>query len=236
MAPYSIKEDFEATTFTVNPEPFNVGGWIGLTVQALICLGLLTMCSSMATSASYANREVAWGAFFVMLAFCALVVYLPWRSLKKRHLANDLARRPVQIHVCDKDLRTGDCRDPKQLVVPYSQFHRFVLRNALDERLPVQSGPTVLAGGTGVMGAAAMATTGALAGAANMERAYKAKKLGEQYAVSFQVVAEAQGVAHVLAQGMTEAGAVGLMKDLCTHIDERLGGAASFQLNRPSPR
>ena len=81
-----------------------------------------------------------------------------------------------------------------------------------------------------------MATTGALAGAAKVEQAYKAKKLGEQYAVSFQVVAEAQGVAHVLAQGMTEAGAVGLMKDLCTHIDERLGGAASFQLNRASPR
>ena len=115
MAPYIIKEDFEATTFTVNPVPFNVGGWIGLTFQALICLGLLSMCSSMATSASYENKDVAWGAFFVMLAFCALAVYLPWRSIKKRHRANDLARQPVQIHVCDGAYERAVAGNPANL-------------------------------------------------------------------------------------------------------------------------
>lgn len=224
-APYTIEEDFDATTFTVNPEPFNVGGWFGLTIQAILCLVLLSTCSSMAAGASYHNRDVAWGAFFVMLALCALMLYVPYRSIKKRHEANELARQQVKIHVCDDDIRTGNFKDPNQLVIPYKKFHRFVLKNNLDGQTFASGGSTVLAGGTGVAGAAAMATTGALAGAANLERAYRAKKLGEQYAVSFQVVAEAQGVAHVLAQGMTEAGALGLMKDMCRHIDIRLGGS-----------
>lgn len=220
-APYSFKEDFEATTFTVNPEPWDVGGTIGLVVQCVSSVFLLTMCASMNSGMSRSSQEMGNMIFMVLFAFCALAVYLGYRRRAKARTKNEIERRQVTLHVTETDLRIGD-GGPDQVVIPYQGLHQLVVRNALDDQfVSAPSGSFVGVGGSGPLAGAAMATTALLGGAARVEANMKAMRMKKWAAVSFQVVAEANGIPHTLAQGMTETGATGLVSELSKAIRDR---------------
>ena len=159
--------------------------------------------------------------FMVLFAFCALAVYMGYRRRAKARTKNEIERRQVTLHVTDTDLRIGD-GGPDQVVIPYQGLHQLIVRNALDnEYQGTGSRSFVAVGGTGVIGGVAMASTAALGAAANIEANLKLMRMKKWAAVSFQVVAEANGVPHTLAQGMTETGANGLVSELSKAIRDR---------------
>lgn len=220
-APYSFKEDFEATTFTVNPEPWDVGGTGSLVTLCVMSAGLLTMCASMTSGGSRSNQEVGTISFLVLLGFCALAVYGAYRRRAKDRTKNEIERRQVTLHVTDTDLRIGD-GGPNQVVIPYQGLHQLVVRNALDGQYQGSTSRSFSGViGTGVVGGVAMASTAALGAAANIEANLKLMRMKKWATVSFQVVAEANGVPYTLAQGMTETGANGLVSELSKAIQER---------------
>ena len=221
-APYSFERDFDADSFTVNPEPFDVGGRFGLVLQAGACLFLLSTCTAMVGKSS--DKSFGLVLLLICLAVCAVMFFIPYRRFKRLQRENAQERRQVKIHVGDTDLRVGDS-GPDQVVIPYENLHRLVVRNSLEgEYVGASTGGFVLAGGSGALGAASMATTGVLAGAANIAARAHATRLGKYSKVCFQVLAEASGESFPLAQGMTEAGANGLMNDLAKTVQERQRG------------
>lgn len=221
MAPYSIKEDFDADTFTVNPEPFDVGGVGTLIAQGLICLFLLSTCTGMVRKVGDNNSSIGLVVWLICFAFCSVAFYVPLRRVRRIRSENDKERAEVDIHVGDKDLRVGSF-SPSQIVIPYSNLHQLVVRNSLDgEYIGGSSGGFVAVGGTGIVAGAAMATTALLGGAANLEARARAVRRKKHMAVSFQLTAEAAGVSHVLVGGMTETAANGLMHDVSKRIMKR---------------
>lgn len=217
-APYSFARDFNADTFTVDPEPLEIGGVGALFMQGIICLVFMSGCTAASVGIGGSGGFLA---FLFGLIIFGLAFYIPYQRITRQRAENARDRSQVQIHVGDTDLRVGVAA-PDQVVIPYERLHRLVVRNSMDgEFVGASTGGFVVAGGSGVMGAASMATTGLLAGAANMAAKAHARKMNNFAKVCFQVVAEASGEAFPLAHGMTETGANGLMNDLAKAVQER---------------
>lgn len=216
-APYTIEEDFDATTFTVTPEPFNIGGSWRLPFQAVFSAVMLTGCGAISVASGGAGVLI----FLFGVAFWGGLYWLAHRNLTGQFNAHKAERQQVRIHAADGELIAGDLPTPTARI-PYKNLHRLVVRNSQDgQYVGGSTGGFVATGGTGVAGAASMAVTGALAGAANMAARAAAAKHAKYTQVCYQLFAEASGVSYVLAQGMTEAGANGLMQDLAKAISER---------------
>lgn len=100
------------------------------------------------------------------------------------------------------------CTDGK-LALPRNGIHRLVLKNPYDRGVDMPMTGMVVAGNATMVGAATAAN--ALTNTAILVANMKARALAQ---ISYQVRAEAGGVSHILAGGLTEVCAYGLMCDI----------------------
>lgn len=207
MAPYKKVEDFDATTFEVLPNPFDTSYGIGkLIFQGIVCMLFVSGCTAAGVAGGGGGGAlIALGG----LAFFSLMYVVPHRRIMRERRTLEAERAPTSIVVTSTHLTA------KGQEIPYSNLHRLMVKNKYRD-MPARGGSTFVgaAYGSAPVVAASMATTAALGAAANIARNLEAKRFGEVVAVSFELYAEAGGVAYALVQGLNETAAHGLMVDL----------------------
>lgn len=216
MRPFSVLMENGHSVYTVNPTPYKLpGNAFGLVLQGVACLLLLSCCTAFSSSVKGGAGVAFW---LVGLAVCALMFYIPYRRVSRWTAENELERTSVKIRLTDTDLIAGE-----STVIPYNKLTRFVVRNSIDGQvfsLPGDVG--VIAGGTGLAGVAAASAAHLAAGGQQILRNVAMNRINARRAVSYQVCAESQGISHLIAQGLEEPGAIGLIHELHQAINAHI--------------
>lgn len=154
---------------------------------------------------------IALANFIYVAVFACVYIYI-WFKLYK-WFSNWILRTDAKVrHAYDVDMLVntdGISILGTDKFLRREDIHRLVLKNAMDNTVELPMTSVAVAGNALTVGtmAASNAITNGFAAIANAKRRAAA-------AVSFQVTAEAGGVSHPIAGGLTDVCAYGLMTDI----------------------